>query len=62
MEPKMADETRTPQKEPAEGSRKVIEHELERQSANTQPGGAGGGGSDKAGKEGTDKAGTESRH
>ena len=35
----MADETRTPQKDQPEGSRKVIEHELERQSGGAGPDG-----------------------
>lgn len=59
----MADETRTPQTEPAEGSRKVIEHELERQTAKQK-------GGDKADQSSGEAAGkgeglkdrTESRH
>ncbi len=46
MERPMADETRTPQTEPAEGSREVIEHELERQSGTSK--GEGGSGADQA--------------
>jgi hypothetical protein len=34
----MADETRKLQKDPPEGSRKTIEHELERQSGRTTSG------------------------
>lgn len=45
----MADETHKLQKDPPEGSRKVIEHELQRQSARSGKG------------EGQDKARAESR-
>ena len=34
----MADETRKLQKDPPEGSRKVVEHELERQSGKAKSG------------------------
>ncbi|GAB1581940.1 hypothetical protein [Phyllobacterium phragmitis] len=37
----MGDETRTPQKDPAEGSRKVVEHELERQQGQAEEEGGG---------------------
>ena len=59
----MADETRTPQKDPPEGSRKVIEHELERQAGKPQ-GGAGGSGKqdDTAKPSGGTAEKTESRH
>ena len=60
----MADETRTPQKDPPEGSRKVIEHELERQSGQAGGGKSGSGASEAEGgaerKRGKDL--TESRH
>ena len=58
----MADETRTPQKDPPEGSRKVIEHELERQAAKQRSGSGSGQGADtaKPGPGGTQT--TESRH
>ena len=47
----MADETHKLQKDPPEGSRKVIDHELERQSE--AAGGAGDGGA--AGSQGKDR-------
>ncbi len=56
----MADETRTPQKDPPEGSRKVIEHELERQRGKQ---GGGSGQQDETGNIGSGNSDrTESRH
>ncbi len=60
MEFAMADETRTPQTDPPEGSRKVIEHELERQEAKER---SGSGQQDEAAETGSGKSEvTQSRH
>ena len=50
----MADETHQLQKEPAEGSRRVIEHELERQSGQAESG--KGDGQDRRGARNKDDA------